>query len=65
MMRLPQFLLNVRGVDKDAVDDNEVVQAAVVKEEKELAALGRVLLRKSGTEPVCVLRLRRRPASRP
>ena len=52
MTRLPQFLLNVRGVDKDAVDHNEVVQAAVVEEEKELAGLGRVLLRKSGTEPV-------------
>jgi phosphoglucosamine mutase len=52
MTRLPQFLINVRGVDKDAVDCNEVVQAAVVDEEKELAGLGRVLLRKSGTEPV-------------
>ena len=52
MTRLPQFLINVRGVDKDAVDHNEVVQAAVVEEEKELAGLGRVLLRKSGTEPV-------------
>jgi len=52
MTRLPQSLLNVRGVDKDAVDHNEVVQAAVVEEEKELAGLGRVLLRKSGTEPV-------------
>jgi phosphoglucosamine mutase len=52
MTRLPQFLINVSGVDKDAVDHNEVVQAAVVEEEKELAGLGRVLLRKSGTEPV-------------
>jgi phosphoglucosamine mutase len=52
MTRLPQFLLNVRGVDKDAIDHNKVIQAAVVEEEKELAGLGRVLLRKSGTEPV-------------
>jgi phosphoglucosamine mutase len=52
MTRLPQVLVNVKGVDKNAVDANEAVQAAVAQEEKELAGLGRVLLRKSGTEPV-------------
>ncbi|MDQ4102226.1 MAG: phosphoglucosamine mutase [Actinomycetota bacterium] len=52
MIRLPQSLINVKGVDKDAVDGNEVVQAAVMEGEEELAGLGRVLLRKSGTEPV-------------
>jgi phosphoglucosamine mutase len=52
MTRLPQVLINVKGVDKNAVDSNEIVQAAVTEEEKELAGLGRVLLRKSGTEPV-------------
>jgi phosphoglucosamine mutase len=52
MTRLPQVLVNVKGVDKDAVDCNEVVQAAVMEEEKELAEFGRVLLRKSGTESV-------------
>ncbi len=52
MIRLPQVLINVKGVDKNAVDSSEVVQAAVADEEKELAGLGRVLLRKSGTEPV-------------
>ena len=52
MTRLPQFLLNVAEVDKNAVDSNAVVQAAVVTIEQELAGTGRVLLRKSGTEPV-------------
>ncbi|MFC6712959.1 phosphoglucosamine mutase [Branchiibius cervicis] len=52
MIRLPQFLLNVADVDKNAVDSNEAVQAAVVTVEQELAGTGRILLRKSGTEPV-------------
>lgn len=52
MTRLPQFLLNVDGVDKNAVDSNATVQAAVVTVEQELAGTGRILLRKSGTEPV-------------
>ncbi len=52
MTRLPQSLVNVKGVDKDAVDDNEAVQAAVAAEEAELDGTGRVLLRKSGTEPL-------------
>jgi phosphoglucosamine mutase len=52
MTQLPQVLINVKGVDKDAIDSNEIIQAAVVAEERQLAGLGRVLLRKSGTEPV-------------
>ena len=48
----PQVLINVRGVDKDAVDGDEVVQAAVREVEAELGDTGRVLLRKSGTEPL-------------
>jgi phosphoglucosamine mutase len=52
MTRLPQVLINVKGVDKNAVDSSEIIQAAVAEEEKGLAGLGRVLLRKSGTEPV-------------
>ena len=52
MTQLPQVLINVKGVDKNAVDSSEIVQNAVAEEEKELAGLGRVLLRKSGTEPV-------------
>ena len=50
MTRLPQVLVNVKGVDKDAVDGNPVVQAAVADAQRELDGTGRVLLRKSGTE---------------
>jgi phosphoglucosamine mutase len=52
MERLPQVLVNVAGVDKDAVDSDEVVASAVVAAEARLADTGRVLLRKSGTEPL-------------
>ncbi|MEO8518144.1 MAG: phosphoglucosamine mutase [Dermatophilaceae bacterium] len=50
MKRLPQVLINVKGVDKRAVEGNEVVQSEVRAAEIELAGIGRVLLRKSGTE---------------
>ena len=50
--RLPQTLINVKGVDKDAVEGDEGIQAAVAAAEKLLGDTGRVLLRKSGTEPV-------------
>ncbi|PJI94887.1 phosphoglucosamine mutase [Luteimicrobium subarcticum] len=50
--RLPQALVNVRGVDKSAVDHDPAVQAAVAEAEELLGETGRVLLRPSGTEPV-------------
>ena len=52
MRRLPQVLINVKGVDKSQVEGNEVVQAAVREAQAELDGVGRVLLRKSGTEPL-------------
>ncbi|GAB3485399.1 phosphoglucosamine mutase [Flexivirga lutea] len=52
MTRLPQYLVNVPGVDKHAVDGHPVVQSAVADAQRDLGGLGRVLLRKSGTEPV-------------
>ena len=52
MKRLPQVLINVRGVDKSRVEGNDVVQTAVRKAQAELDGVGRVLLRKSGTEPL-------------
>jgi phosphoglucosamine mutase len=48
----PQLLINVRDVDKDRVAEDEVVQQAVRDVEAELGDTGRVLLRKSGTEPL-------------
>ncbi|NLG21029.1 MAG: phosphoglucosamine mutase [Actinomycetales bacterium] len=52
MTRLPQVLVNVKGVDKTRVDDDEIVQADVAAVSAELDGSGRVLLRKSGTEPL-------------
>ena len=52
MRRLPQVLINVDGVDKNAVDADSGVSEAVAGAEARLAQSGRVLLRKSGTEPL-------------
>ena len=52
MHRLPQVLVNVKGVDKDRVKDDDVLAAAVAAAEDELGDSGRVLLRPSGTEPL-------------
>lgn len=52
MTKLPQVLVNVRGVDKSAVKTSPEVAAAVAAAEAELGSSGRVLLRPSGTEPL-------------
>ena len=52
MTQMPQVLINVKDVDKYRVDGDEGVRAAVAELETALADEGRVLLRKSGTEPV-------------
>ncbi|MEV4433546.1 phosphoglucosamine mutase [Streptomyces sp. NPDC049555] len=52
MERLPQVLINVRGVDKSRVGTSEELAAAVNAAERELGGTGRVLLRSSGTEPL-------------
>ena len=49
--RLPQILINVKGVDKSKTSHPDLV-AAVSVAEAELGETGRVLLRPSGTEPV-------------
>ena len=52
MTRLPQVMINVRGVDCKRLDDTPSIWALVDKESAELGSAGRVLLRKSGTEPI-------------
>ncbi|MEY2425552.1 MAG: phosphoglucosamine mutase [Actinomycetota bacterium] len=52
MTRLPQVMINVRGVDCARLDDAPAVWAAVEKESAALGESGRVLLRRSGTEPI-------------
>ena len=52
MHKLPQVLINVKGVDKSAVTSNEEVSRAVAQAQESLGETGRVLLRPSGTEPV-------------
>ena len=50
--KLPQVLVNVKGVDKSRAETDPVVAAAVAAAAAELGESGRVLLRQSGTEPV-------------
>ena len=52
MHRYPQVLRNVEVADRGALDDNQVVWAAVRQAEEALGSRGRVLVRASGTEPL-------------
>jgi phosphoglucosamine mutase len=52
MRTLPQVLINVRGVDRAAVDTAPGVVGAVAAAASRLGDTGRVLLRSSGTEPL-------------
>lgn len=52
MERLPQVLINVRDVDKNALAGASRVWDAVATAEAALGEGGRVLLRQSGTEPI-------------
>ena len=52
MTKLPQVLINVKGVNKSSVNSDDEVQRAVRDAQESLGETGRVLLRPSGTEPV-------------
>ncbi|KAB2351799.1 phosphoglucosamine mutase [Actinomadura rudentiformis] len=52
MTRLPQVLINVKGVDKSRAKTAPELAAAVEAAEAELGDTGRVLIRPSGTEPM-------------
>ena len=52
MTRLPQVLINVRGVDKARAGDSPELAAAIESAQAELGETGRVLIRPSGTEPM-------------
>ena len=52
MKEYPQILINVKVAYKNAAMENEEVLAEVKKTEELLAGDGRVLVRKSGTEPL-------------
>ena len=52
MKEYPQILINVKVADKNAAMENEEVLAEVKKTEELPAGDGRVLVRKSGTEPL-------------
>ncbi|QEE60646.1 phosphoglucosamine mutase [Salinibacterium sp. dk2585] len=48
----PQVMINVKGVDRTALEGNDVIASAVSGWEERLGSTGRVLLRPSGTEPM-------------
>ena len=52
MTRLPQVMINVKGVNKARAGIDPEVNSAVTAEGRALGSAGRVLLRPSGTEPV-------------
>jgi phosphoglucosamine mutase len=52
MEKLPQRLVNVKVRDRSALDDAQTVWDAVERESDSLRGRGRVLVRRSGTEPL-------------
>lgn len=52
MLKMPQFLINVKIAKQADIGSNEKIQQAISKAEKELKGNGRIIVRASGTEPV-------------
>lgn len=52
MVRFPQVLINVDGVNKANLTTSKAIAAAIGENESKLGANGRILLRASGTEPL-------------
>jgi phosphoglucosamine mutase len=52
MIKYPQTLINVRIQENINLNENQAIQNAIEKAEKQLGQRGRVLLRASGTEPL-------------
>jgi phosphoglucosamine mutase len=52
MVRFPQVLINVDGVNKVNLTTSKAIAAAIGDSESKLGANGRILLRASGTEPL-------------
>jgi len=50
MKKYPQILINVKDVAKEKLESSVKIKDAIVESEKQLAGVGRVLLRASGTE---------------
>jgi phosphoglucosamine mutase len=50
MSKYPQVLINVKDVAKEKLASSAKIKQAVIDAEKDLAGVGRVLLRASGTE---------------
>ncbi len=63
MVRYPQVLINVAGVDKAKVSSNSAIAAGVTAAEVKLGSSGRVLLRASGTEPLIRVMVEAKSAS--
>jgi phosphoglucosamine mutase len=52
MSKFPQILINIKTNTQQDLIDNKVINEAIKSVEKKLSNSGRVLIRKSGTEPL-------------